>query len=594
MLRHPGLRPVGVDYWVAGGQTAPGESRTPPSMPEPSFPPDSIRTPLVVRRTVSVGAGFVIGPSESGIFVKGGLVLGALGPGTHLLDPRAIPFLSQVGTLAGVDTLVVTQAVHGVRIRGATGEIFDAAPGLALSPRIFGEVGVRIVDSHLAALVATSVPSGDPDALLRGHIQQAIIEGAKNAMVQAGQEGRLVRLLTERAAQPELSQAIAHAAGPRLAAFGVEITAFGSVVVALSEEDMAKIGALDATAPVAPVYEMLWDCRFCGTKKLLGLTHRHCPSCGAPQNAEERYFPTDAEKVPAKEHEYYGADVRCTHCTVANSSHSKHCAGCGAPLERATEVARRADQVAETSTTFVEDKPEEARRERFAATAPAEPQKAPGKTRTVVGYGCLVIAILAVIGVGLLLWKRPGGLVVVGHSWKRVVEVERYGPTSESSWCDQTPSEARRITRRREVRSHDKVRDGEDCHTRRVDRGNGTFAEQEECTPRYRDEPVYADKCYYTVDKWAKARSESAEGRSLSDAPRWPEPSLARAGICDGCERQGARIETYTVVFKDEASHEHPCEFDQQRWGSLADGSRWTGAMRVVGGGLDCGSVAAR
>ena len=29
------------------------------------------------------------------------------------------------------------------------------------------------------------------------------------------------------------------------------------------------------------VYEMLWDCAFCGTQKLLGLQHRHCPSCGA-------------------------------------------------------------------------------------------------------------------------------------------------------------------------------------------------------------------------------------------------------------------------------------------------------------------------
>jgi hypothetical protein len=455
-------------------------------------------------------------------------------------------------------------------------------------------VGVRIVDPNVAALVATSVPSGDPDALLRGHIQQAIIEGAKAVMVRAGQEGRLVRLLTERAAHAELSHAIALAAGPRLAELGVEITAFGSVVVALSEEDMAKVGALDATAPVAPVYEMLWDCRFCGAKKLLGLTHRHCPSCGAPQNAEERYFPTDAEKVPAKNHEYYGADVRCTHCTVANSRNSKHCAGCGAPLEIATEVARRVDQVATTNTTFVEDEPREAPRERLVGAAPAEPQKAPLMGRSSIGYGCLVIAILAVIGVGLLLWKKPGGLVVVGHTWKRVVAVERYGPTADSSWCDQAPSAARSVTRRREVRSHERVRDGEECHTRRVDRGNGTFAEQEECTPRYRDEPVYADRCYYTVDKWAKARSESAEGRSLADAPRWPSPSLVRPGTCDGCEREGARVETYTVLFKDEGAHEHPCDFDQQRWASFAEGSRTTGAMRVVGGGLDCGSVAER
>jgi hypothetical protein len=29
-----------------------------------------------------------------------------------------------------------------------------------------------------------------------------------------------------------------------------------------------------------PTYEMFWDCGFCGTTRLLGKTHRHCPGCG--------------------------------------------------------------------------------------------------------------------------------------------------------------------------------------------------------------------------------------------------------------------------------------------------------------------------
>ncbi len=57
-----------------------------------------------------------------------------------------------------------------------------------------------------------------------------------------------------------------------------------------------------------PVYEMLWDCRHCGSKKLLGLTHRHRPQCGAPQNPSERYFPSEDEKVAVQNHVYYGAD----------------------------------------------------------------------------------------------------------------------------------------------------------------------------------------------------------------------------------------------------------------------------------------------
>ena len=510
-----------------------------------------------------------------------------------------------MGTTAA-EALVVTLSVHGVRIRGATGEIFDAASGLALSPRIFGEVGVRIVDANRAALIASSVPSSDPDSTLRGHLQHATIEGAKVAIGDAGRAGRLVRLLTDRAAHAELSESIALAARPRLAELGVEITAFGSVVVALSEEDMAKVSSVDVTAPMEPVYEMLWDCRFCGTKKLLGLTHRHCPNCGGPQNADERYFPSDAEKVPAKSHEYYGTDVRCAHCGVANSRNSKHCAGCGAPLERAPEVSRRDDQVDATGQGFAADTKKTPRDTNAAPNrdesegaaeglvgAPEPRAKASTGVRTAVRAGCLIVVVLVLLAIALLLWKKPGGVEVVGHTWKRVIDVERYGPVSESAWCDQMPFAARSVRHAREVRSHERIADGQDCHMRRVDRGNGTFSESQECEPRYRDEPVYSDRCYFTVDRWTKARSASAEGSSLNDAPRWPATSLSQSGSCEGCEREGSRHETYTVVFRDEGAHEHPCDFDQQRWASFADGSRWKGAMGVVGGGLDCGSVAA-
>src|SRR5690606_40463181 len=43
-------------------------------------------------------------------------------------------------------------------------------------------------------------------------------------------------------------------------------------------------------------YEMFWDCEYCGAAKLLGLTQRYCPNCGAPQNPEKRYFPPEHEK----------------------------------------------------------------------------------------------------------------------------------------------------------------------------------------------------------------------------------------------------------------------------------------------------------
>ena len=48
---------------------------------------------------------------------------------------------------------------------------------------------------------------------------------------------------------------------------------------------------------MARTYEMLWNCQFCGTKKLLAKTHKHCPNCGGAQDPRWRFFPSDAEKV---------------------------------------------------------------------------------------------------------------------------------------------------------------------------------------------------------------------------------------------------------------------------------------------------------
>ena len=47
---------------------------------------------------------------------------------------------------------------------------------------------------------------------------------------------------------------------------------------------------------MSKTYEMMWDCGFCGSSKLLGKTHRYCPGCGAAQDPSTRYFPPEEEK----------------------------------------------------------------------------------------------------------------------------------------------------------------------------------------------------------------------------------------------------------------------------------------------------------
>src|SRR5262245_30977710 len=102
---------------------------------------------------------------------------------------------------------------------------------------------------------------------------------------------------------------------------------------------------MDPNAPNEAVYEMLWDCKYCSHKKLLGLTHRFCASCGAPQDPNARYFPPDNEKVAVKDHPFVGADVHCPACRQPMSRSAKCCTNCGSPIDQGAQVALKADVV---------------------------------------------------------------------------------------------------------------------------------------------------------------------------------------------------------------------------------------------------------
>jgi hypothetical protein len=335
-------------------------------------------------------------------------------------------------------------------------------------------------------------------------------------------------------------------------------------------------------------FEMLWDCSFCEQKKNLGLTHRFCPNCGGMQNADKRYFPSDDEKVAVEDHEFVGADRQCSYCQAFTSSRANNCGNCGGALAEGADAKRRGDQV--SATGFAGENAADAVAE-FARRAVKGALDAPPKKRRLWPWivGGLALASFAFLGV-MCLWKRDAAATVTGHSWTRSVAVERYGPQRTSAWCDALPSGAMDVTRRREVRSHKNIKDGETCKTRRIDNGDGTFREKQECRPKFRKEPVYDDKCHFKINQWKRVRSAEAKGDALAPAPKWPEPKLAKAGSCVGCERAGPRSETYKV-FLDVEGDAHDCEIPEAKWASMAVGSTAKLKMRVIGDGIDCDSL---
>jgi len=345
-------------------------------------------------------------------------------------------------------------------------------------------------------------------------------------------------------------------------------------------------------------YEMLWDCTRCGTPKLLGIQHRHCPACGGPQDPDARYFPPEEEKIAVEDHMYQGADRVCSACTTANAGLAKFCVGCGSPLDGdAKEANARGDQQVETGQGFAAETAADALAESRArrAASRAEQTQAPkpaGMSRG-LKIGLIVggIALVIVVAISVLFfWKREATVTVKGHAWARSVEIEVFDEVKDSAWCDDKPRGARRVTKKQEKRSTKQIPDGETCVKKRKDNRDGTFKEVKECKPKYRDEPVYADKCYFYVDKWVTKRTPEASASDKISEPKWPEVELKKAGTCKGCEREGQRHETYTLHFVDEAGERYECGVERTLWDQAEIGSKWKAEVGVVTTSLDCDS----
>jgi len=313
-------------------------------------------------------------------------------------------------------------------------------------------------------------------------------------------------------------------------------------------------------------YQMLWDCKYCRQSKNLGLTHRHCPSCGAPQDTTSRYFPPEEEKVAVEDHPFVGADVLCPACGFASSRAAKCCGNCGSPLASARDVGIVQAPV----------------------VAPPAPPPAKSKAPLFIVLA-LILGSLVICGgtCAFLARKRAGSFEVASARCGRSVAVEHLEQKRESAWCDQVPSDGRVISRHSEQRSTKQIEDGQTCSKSKKDQGNGTYKEVTECKPKYKSEPVNDQKCDYEAPRWTTARTEKANGDT--GPYTWPKVSLASS------EREGARTETYTVTFTEpKTGKTSTCDFPEAKWSTFKRGGHYDGKMGALTGSIDCDSLVAK
>jgi len=312
-------------------------------------------------------------------------------------------------------------------------------------------------------------------------------------------------------------------------------------------------------------YEMLWDCAVCNTKGLLGDSHRHCPTCGAAQDPAKRYFPKPGEEVEAKQHQFVGADWSCAYCNSPNSASAAHCTNCGAGQDGTKPVALVADAA--------------------AAAAPKPPATGGGALRWVLAAVGVVLVIVMV----LFFSKHETKATVAQRSWLREIQIEQMSSVPQSAWCDGMPMGAYSITRNREERSSRQIEVGKDCHDERSDKGDGTFTKHQVCTPRYRREPIYDDRCHFQLNQWVVHHTVKADA-ALSATPVWPTVGPLRNQFnALGSERVGARSESYTLSLAS-GSKVWTCKVPESIWSRYTEGS--TAALKVrLTGGADCDSL---
>lgn len=374
---------------------------------------------------------------------------------------------------------------------------------------------------------------------------------------------------------------------------------------------MPKEPAVDPTREEdLGVYQMLWDCSYCGAAKLLARDHKHCPNCGGAQDPSWRYFPEDADKVAVEDHVYVGKDVICAACTAPNAAGSAYCGACGAELDGSKAVDLRAQQAAEEGEGFAADSARAARDEHRAARQAAQaarqadadaahgaprPEPAGSNKGKIAGVGCLALFFGAVLCAGGLWWygSRTTEAVVeaTALSWTTTIQVEEKQSVRESAWKESVPSSAERVSCHSEKRDTRTVSDGETCKNVRKDQGDGTFKEVKECKPKTKQEAVNGQKCDYTVNKWVRTREAKASG-GPADKVAYPDAKLRRSGDCVGCERAGDKAERFTIQWRDAGGKRAlSCDTTRSIWDKVKVGSKWKGPVGVKKDFVDCAKI---
>ncbi len=328
-----------------------------------------------------------------------------------------------------------------------------------------------------------------------------------------------------------------------------------------------------------------WDCPYCSSREIDGLVD-FCPNCGVHKPKDVEYYlkgnvttnttysksqVPDSDVLSEKELEKAGISKEecdgkhkewvCDFCGSLNNWADNVCSSCGSQKD-------------ESDTLYGGEKKsgeEPAEQQHTASSQDKEQLSVWDKIKSFFvknrKAAAIVTVIIAVLSVMFFPYKKV--VTVKSFAWERNISLEEYRTVQESDW--NVPEGGRVYDEKTEIKSYvlvvdhyetvwetktREVFDHNETSTTYSDNGNGTFTEHTTTTPVYRTEtyqesheepvyrqdPVYATKYYYDIDKWVDTGNDYPSS-GKDHKPYWNEDYKPMADNI----RDTDRSETYTV-----------------------------------------------
>ena len=319
-----------------------------------------------------------------------------------------------------------------------------------------------------------------------------------------------------------------------------------------------------------------WLCDFCLT--LNNDDFSECQNCGAPKDKSKMNYFENRQKV----------DMQKAKRNQQNLAPQQEFPSDRKSISQDQQPYRNTT----TSSPSVNDSYQQSKTQRNTYNPkPKAPQKKKAPKILAISAIALVAVLLLTGLISLFIPKEQSG-TVDSFAWEYSIAVEEYKTFQESDWS--LPPGARLSYSQQEIKGYERVLDHYETKTRTYteqvldhyetvvtgykDNGNGTFSEitsqqpvyrtetktETYQEPVYRDEPIYATKYYYEIDRWAYKKSikTSADGKE----PYWGTYSFSTN------EREGSRTETYKITIITEEDERKEYTVDKDVWNKLQKG----------------------